>query len=213
MRSRNPYRPCRLRAKSAHRRSATVLALAGLMTLLVGPVYATVTPGEQFVYDWTETSGTNPGLSGTVDFTLGPASTMTGFFSVSSFDVTQNGGFCALCSPLSESLSSVLFDAATLGLVGDITGQYLNNKGRTHTYDLVTVDLPTGTWTFADTGPGGATQTSQGTYNISLSTRTTAVDEPATLLLLIPAGVALLISLRRRLGVFPWGASGERTCS
>jgi len=183
--------PCR------RSRNATAAAITGLM-LLAGPAYGTVTTGEAFVYDWTETSGTNIGLTGTVDFTLGPASTKSGFFDLASFTVTQNGGFCGVCSPLSETLSGALVDASTLGVVGSITGTYSNSKGKVHTYDLTTTDLPAGTWTFGDTGPGGVTQTSKGTYSVVGTT--TGVDEPGTLLLLIPAGVALLISLRRRPG-------------
>ena len=133
-----------------------------------------------------------------MDFTLGPASAKSGFFDLASFTVTQNGGFCGVCSPLSETLSGALVDASTLGVVGSITGTYSNSKGKVHTYDLTTTDLPAGTWTFGDSGPGGVTQTSKGTYSVVAST--TGVDEPGTLLLLIPAGVALLISLRRRPG-------------
>jgi len=167
------------------------------MMLLAAQAYASVTPGEQFVYDWTETAGSQVGLTGTADFTLGPAATMPGFFSISSFAISQNGGFCGVCSPQTENLSSVLFDAGTLGLAGDITGSFLNNKGRVHTYDLVTTDLPEGAWTFADTGPGGVTQTSTGTYATRVSS--TAVPEPGTLGL-FGLGLLAIGWCRRRLG-------------
>jgi hypothetical protein len=180
-----------------HRLGGAVAAATALMMLLAAQAYASVTSGEQFVYDWTETAGSQVGLMGTVDFTLGPTATMPGFFSISSFAISQTGGFCGVCSPLTENLSSVLFDAATLGLAGDITGSFQNNSGRLHTYDLVTMDLPAGTWTFADTGPGGVTQTSMGTYATRVST--TAVPEPGTLGL-FGLGLLGIGWCRRRLG-------------
>jgi hypothetical protein len=173
-------------------------AFAALMMLFVGPAYAAVTPGETFLYDWTETTGANPGLTGTVDFTLGPASTMSGFFTIASFQVSGPGGFCGVCTPLTTNLSGELFDAATLGVVGDVTGTFKASGGGLHTFDLIVTNLPDGAWTYENTGPAGsacsATCTSTGTYTTAVA----AVDEPATLLLLIPAGVGLLISLRRR---------------
>lgn len=190
----NPYR-LRHAHRHAARRSLVVAATAGLITLGGGQAFGADTPGETFVFDWAETMGSNVGLTGMVDLTLGAASTESGFFQVSSFDVTSAGGFCGICTPKTENLGGMLFDATTNGLVGDITGSYLNSKGKTHTFTLVTTDLPSGGWTFADTGPGG-TATSMGTY--TTKTVTTPVDEPETLLLLIPAIGGLAVSLRRR---------------
>ncbi len=162
--------------------------------LSAAQTHAGVTPGQAFVYDWTETSGSDVGLTGTADFILGAASTTNpGYFDITSFSVTQKGGFCSLCTPLTEDLSGVLFDSMTDGVVGEITGSYNNTSGKTHTFQLTTTDLPAGTWTFDDHGPGGGTETSMGTY-----TTTAAVDEPGTLLLLVAAGVGLLISSARR---------------
>ena len=189
----------RLRAKSHQRPSRAVIALVGLTMLVVGPAYADFVPGDQFLYNWTEITGSQPGLTGKVDFTLGPASTTTGFFTLSSFDVV-GGGLCGICTnvPLTENLSGALFDAATLGVVGSITGEFYNKNNTVHTYDLTSTDLPAGTWTFVDTSPGGSSKTSTGTYTISPST---TADLPATGILLLSglAGVAL-ISLRRRPG-------------
>jgi hypothetical protein len=157
---------------SANRPGGAITA-AALMMLLAGQAYASVTPGEQFVYDWTETAGPQVGLSGTADFTLGSASTTRGFFNIASLGVTQNGGFCGICTPLTTDLSSVLFDAAMLGVVGKVTGTF--HDGGLHAFDLLTMDLPAGTWTFQDTGPTGVTVTSTGTY------QTRTVPEPAIL--------------------------------
>jgi len=45
-----------------------VVATALLTTLLTVPIYAADTTGEQFVYDWTETSGSHVGLTGMAAF-------------------------------------------------------------------------------------------------------------------------------------------------
>ena len=191
----NPYRPGNPLLKSVRRPALVASAAAALMTLFGAQAFGADTTGETFVFGWTETSGKNVGLTGMVDLTLGPASTESGFFDLSSFDVTEAGGFCGICTPKSENLGSALFDATTNGLVGDITGSYVNSTGKTHTFTLTLTDA--GMWTYADTGPGGSTQTSMGTYKTSAAV--SGVDEPATILLLIPAAAGLGIALRRRL--------------
>jgi hypothetical protein len=176
-------------------RTSIGTAAAGVMMLFAAQAYASATPGEQFVFDWTETSGSHVGLTGTVDFTLGAAASMPGFFTLTSFTVTQSGGFCGICTPVTENLSGELFDSTTGGVQGDVTGSYLNTKGKTHTFDLTTMDLPRGTWTFNDTGPGGVTTVTMGDYKTTATK--TSVPEPATLSLL-GLGLAGVGLMRRR---------------
>ena len=183
-------------------RKSGVGAAALVTMLLAAPTHAADTPGETFVFDWTETSP-NPSQHGSVDLTLG-AKTSSGVFDISSFDVTSAGGFCGICTPaLPLNLTDIHFDPTTNGVFGDIKGSYTQNKNgtiKTHTFTLETETgtLPSGlTWQFADTGLGGSTQTSMGTYTTSVAV-TTGVDEPATILLVVPAAAGLGIALRRR---------------
>ena len=195
MKSASPYRLQRVPAIRTRRVGGVVTAAAAGLMLLVGSTNAD-TPGQTFVFDWTETMGGAVGLTGMVDLTLGAASTETGFFDISSFDVTSKGGFCGVCTPQTENVSGILFDATTNGVVGDITGSYVNGKGKTHTFTLTTTDQPAGTWMFMDAGPGGTTTMSMGTYTTSAAV--TSADEPATIFLLIPAAAGLALALRRR---------------
>jgi hypothetical protein len=77
------------RSKPVLRLGLTVTAVAGLIILVAAQASGAATPGESFVYDWTQTSGTSIGLMGTADFTLGPASTKSGFFDIASFSVDE----------------------------------------------------------------------------------------------------------------------------
>jgi hypothetical protein len=196
MRSKNSLRPHGCRSQSALRIGLAVTA-AGFMMLAgmaanAGPDYS----GEQFLFHWTETSGSDIGLTGSADLTLGPASaTKPGYFDVASFAIIYNGGICGICSPVSENLSGELFDSTTSGLAGTVTGSFLTKNGSTATFTLDTMDLPTGTWTFDAVNAAGATATADGTYT---TTTVSSVDEPATLLLFITAALGLLVCLGRR---------------
>jgi hypothetical protein len=185
MKSQNPYR-------SGSPPHLTGAVAAGLMMLVATQTSATDKPGEAFVYDATETSGANVGETGMAYFTLGSENSI-GFFAINSFAVSGFFHCVSPCTPLTENLSGVLFDPMTGGVVGDITGTFKGYRGGLHTFDLITTDLPAGDWSFNNTSASG-TVTSMGIYKTTVAT----VDEPTELSLLIPAGVALLISLRRR---------------
>jgi PEP-CTERM motif-containing protein len=163
-------------------RTATGTAAAGVMMLLATQAFAAA---DQFVFDWQETSP-NGSLKGMVDLTTGAASSMSGFFDVSGFAVTQAGGFCGICTPKTEDLTGLFFDPTTGVLKGDVTGSFVSankqGKPKTHTF---TLDIFSGgTWKFHDSGSGTP---SVGTYTITPGT--TSVPEPATLALL---GIGLL---------------------
>jgi len=190
---RNPHRHGRLSPGAIL--CSTSATITGVVMLMSTPAYAAVTPGETFVYDWAEISHGQPVETGTADFTLGSASTtMPGWFTISAFAVSSFGGH----SPKTENLTDVLFDPATDGVVGSITGTFIGHGGGTHTFDLVTTNLPDGTWSFTNASSHG-TVTDSGTYTTAAATKT-SVDEPGILLLLIPAGVTLLAARRRRSG-------------
>ncbi len=193
MSSANPHRPSNPHSKLNR---LTALALVGVAGIFSSAQASAATAGETFVFDWTETSGADVGLTGMVDLTLGAASSKAGFFDVSMFDVTAAGGFCGVCTPKTVDLTGLLFDATTNGLVGDVTGSYLNTKGNTHTFNLSITDLPAGTWTYADAGPAG-TSTDMGTYT---TTQKTSVPEPTTLGLL-GLGMFTMGIFRRRRGL------------
>ena len=155
------------------------LVAGGLAALCVFPVQAAVTTGDQFTSLFTETSGSDPGLTGSATFTVGtPAS--PGFFNLSNFSVTVGTDLCFSCGLLTENLSGVLFDAATFDLKGNITGTFQGSGGNLHTFDLALTD-PAATWTFTDVRVfDGRTDISSGTYTSAVS----AIPEPSSWVML-----------------------------
>jgi hypothetical protein len=187
-------------------RVATSLAAGVVLTLaLAAPAHADVDAGDQYVYNWTEI-GPVPGLSGTADLTLG-APISAGIFRISSFSVFQNGGFCGVCNSPTEDLSLVSFYAATLGVVGTVTGSFTGQHGGTHTFDLTTHDIVggTGTWVFDDFNvTSDSTTRSNGTY----ATTVLSVDEPSVLFLLAPGlGAVAWLAWRRKLRLRELGSA------
>jgi hypothetical protein len=118
--------------------------------------------------------------------TLGPLAS-PGFYSLASI-VPVFGGPPPL---LSLNFSNVRFNAATLGLTGDLLETFLGGSGGLHSDDLALTDAGK-TWILKDDHvDGGFTVVTNGIYT------TAAVPEPSTLLLLGSA-VIVFAAVRRR---------------
>jgi hypothetical protein len=156
--------------------------------------HAAVMPGDRFIFNWIATGGPNTGVTGSANVTIGAAEANP-FFGIAGFDVTA-GGFCGVCSPLTEDLSAAQFDSATFGLLGDITGSFLGGGGGLHTFDLILTDIVSGTGTFAftDTRVGEGSVTNTGTFTPLVA----SVDEPSAMFLFALALAGILGSRRRK---------------
>ena len=146
--------------------------------------------GEQLTVSFTQTSPV--GSPGKATFTLGAANTM-GLFAITSFSTINVNGGCLTCSPgFTDSLSGILFNPATGGLTGMITGSFLGKNGGTHTFTITVADNPF-TWSFSNT-KGGVTTTVSGTYTPAMGT----VPEPASLILISTGMLSIAGMLRRK---------------
>ena len=186
----------KLPGKIVKRLYETFVIAVGLAALGVLPAHAAITTGDQFTSTFTETNGSNPDSTGTATLTVGtPAS--PGFFNVSNFSVTADSNLCLSCGLLSEDLSGVLFNAATFGLKGNITGTFQESGGNLHTFSLALTE-PAGTWTLTDTRAfDGRTEISSGTYTPAVS----AIPEPSVWVMLSLGLLALIY----------WTATERRT--
>src|ERR1700751_1874337 len=78
--------------------------------------------GEQLTVSFTQTSPVGP--PGTATFSLGAANAM-GLFTITSFSTINVNGGCLTCSSgFTDNLSGILFNPATGGLTGMITGRF-----------------------------------------------------------------------------------------
>jgi hypothetical protein len=169
------------------RRLCQTLMAGGLAVLCVLPVQAAVATGDQFTSTFTEISGSDPGSTGTATLTVGTP-TSSGFFNVSNLSVTADSNFCLSCGLLNEDLSGVLFNAATFGLKGNITGTFQESGSNLHTFNLALTE-PAGTWTLTDTRVSdGVTDISSGTYTPAIS----VIPEPSVWAMLCLGLLALI---------------------
>jgi len=169
----------------------TAIIIAGCLAMNLGiQAHAAVSQGDHFVFHWQETGGAH---TGAVDLTVGaplpPPPPV--FFSIDSFVVTQQGGFCGVCTPMSEDLSGAVFNSTTLGLIGEITGTF-DQQSELHSFVLTLTDTvggQPGTWIFEDSCDDCETDTTRGTYVVVAAP---VVPEPTTLMLLGSGLVALV---------------------
>jgi hypothetical protein len=170
----------------------------GLLLAFAMQAHAAIMAGDQFIFNFIVTAGPATGLTGSVDVTLGAAQADP-YFAIAGFDVTQAGGFCGVCTPLTEDLSHAQFDSATFGLLGEITGTFIGSGGNnTHSFDLVLTDIVNGTGTFTFTNTKlvepPQVEVDSGTYTPLVP----AVDEPSEMVLLALGLVSLAASRRRK---------------
>jgi hypothetical protein len=190
----NEIQPESLRSRLSRSALRAFTTACGLLLALAMQAHAAVMLGDHFVFNWIATGGPDTGATGSINVTIGAAQANP-FFGIASFDVTV-GGFCGVCSPLTEDLSATQFDSATFGLLGDITGSFLGQGGGTHTFDLLLNDIVggLGTFTFSDTRVIDNTiRVNSGTYTPLVA----SVDEPSAMFLLA-LGLAGIVASRRR---------------
>ncbi len=177
----SPHGTQKTTLRRSHFRSlrGAIAAIAGALVLTIA-LQADATPvtGDQFTMIFSETSPSNlpDAASGIVTLGLpdGP-----GFFHVSNVSVIVGGSNCFTCGLLTEDLTNLLFDAATLDLTGKITGTFLGANGGTHTFEIDVTDASTTTWSYTNTRPDGIQSFANGTY-----TTERTVDEPPAVLML-----------------------------
>jgi hypothetical protein len=180
-------------------RGAIATAGAVLLAFAVQANAGSFEAGDQFDFNWAEVT-TNPDLTGTATLIIG-ASSGTNLFGISYFSLTQNGGFCGDCTPASLNLSSANFDASTLGVVGEITGTFIDLGDVTENYTLNITDIVSGhgTWAYQDFISGVLEDSDTGTYTPLVEIAPVPIPAAVCLFLSGLGGLGLLA--RRKL----WG--------
>ncbi len=123
--------------------------------------------GEEFNFVATQLSSPGAGGTGTGTITIGTP-TSGDFYTISDASFISALKGCLTCTLLTQDLSGLSFDSATLGIIGTATGTYLGDLGDLHNFILIVTDAPTLIWDFTKHNQvTDITKQSNGTYYLA----------------------------------------------
>ena len=167
-------------------------AISGVLALTVGAASASTFTDAQFDFDATGSGGG----TGVGAVTIGTP-TSGGFYTVTEGSFISALKGCLSCT-VTENLTELFFDSATLGLTGTVTGSYVGDDGDPYTFTLGVTDAPTLTWDFS--------KDNQVTDIVTDASGTYYLDETP-----LPAALPLFASGLGAMGLFGWRRKRKNT--